>query len=163
MLPFLAIASEIDFQKEYVPFVYVSEEIKQLARNRKTGYSKTYVPLLTDRECYFNAVGYDRMETTGSIFLFTESYDEDLKLQKEYDLYVPNSEDSEYVRLKVHYFCLDYKPLSRTRASIKLVTKADFKLTFLPLWILQRSARYFTFNYFEKIVEKARDFKGSIW
>ncbi len=49
IMPFLAIASEIDFQKEYVPFVYVSEEVKALARNRKAGYSKTYVPLLTDR------------------------------------------------------------------------------------------------------------------
>lgn len=121
------------------------------------------MPLLTDRECYFNAVGYDRMQTTGSIFMFTESYDEDVKLQKDYDLRVPDPEYSDYVRLKVHYFCIDYKPITKTRASIRLVTKADFKLTFLPLWILQRSARYFTFTYFEKIVEKARSFKGSIW
>lgn len=76
---------------------------------------------------------------------------------------MPKPEDSEYVRLKVHYFCIDYKPLAKDRAQIRLVTKADFKLTFLPLWILQRSARIFTFNYFEKIVEKAKHFKGSMW
>jgi hypothetical protein len=162
-LPFLAIVSEIDFQKEWVPFVYMAEELKRMARNRKAGYTKTYVPLLTDRECYFTAVGYDRMKTTGSIFLFTETYDENIEFQKEYDLPVPRAEDSEFVRLVVHYFTLDYRPISKTRAQIKMVTKADFKLAFLPLIILTKSARTFTFNYFNSIVEKARNFKGSMW
>ena len=75
MLPFLAIISEIDFQHQYVPFVYDNKELKQIARNQKAGYSKTYMPLLTDRECYFAAVGYDRIKTTGSIFLYTQTYD----------------------------------------------------------------------------------------
>ena len=75
ILPFLAITSEIDFQTNYVPFVFLSEEVKSLARNRKAGYTKTYIPIITDRECYFTAVGYDRIKTNGSLFLFTESYD----------------------------------------------------------------------------------------
>ena len=49
IIPFLAIISEIDFQAEYVPFVYEVEEVKKIARNRKVGYSKTYMPILTDR------------------------------------------------------------------------------------------------------------------
>lgn len=74
MLPFLAIACEIDLQNQYVPFVYVSQQTRVLARNKRVGYSKTYVPLLKDRECFFYAVGYDRIKTTGSIFIYTESF-----------------------------------------------------------------------------------------
>ena len=65
----MAIAAEIDLQKEYVPFVYVSKEVAQPSRNRKAGYSLTYIPLLTDRECYFWATGYDRLIEKGSVFI----------------------------------------------------------------------------------------------
>jgi hypothetical protein len=39
----------------------------------------------------------------------------------------------------------------------------DFKLSFLPLFIVTASARIFTFNYFENIVKRAKNFKGSKW
>ena len=37
------------------------------------------------------------------------------------------------------------------------------QLNYLPLFILQRLARIFTFNYFEGIVAKAKNYEGSIW
>jgi hypothetical protein len=71
MLPFLAIINEIELHHTYVPFTYLSDVIKVLGRNKKAAYSKVYVPLLTDRECYYYAVGYDRMSTTQSIFVYS--------------------------------------------------------------------------------------------
>ena len=58
-----------------MPFVYVSQEVRQIARNCKAGYSINYVPILSDRECYFCATGYDRLKHKGSIFISTESYE----------------------------------------------------------------------------------------
>jgi hypothetical protein len=53
MMPFMAIACEIDLQKEYMPFVEVSEEVTTLRekppRNLKVGFSLTSVPFLADR------------------------------------------------------------------------------------------------------------------
>lgn len=57
--------------------------VKVLGRNKKAAYSKVHIPLLTDRECYYYAVGYDRMSTTQSIFVYSESFDEDQEMQKE--------------------------------------------------------------------------------
>ena len=163
LLPFLAIAADIDMQKEFVPFVYLSREVKQIARNRKAGYSLNYLPVLTDRECYFWATGYDRLKHKGSVFIFTETYDENPQIQEEFDLRVPPAEESDYVRLKVHYFCLEYTPITPTRATMRMWTKADLKLGFLPMIILNKAARVFTFKYFESIVEKARNYEGSEW
>lgn len=86
MMPFMAIACEIDLQKDYIPFVDVSEQFKnseaKTARNMKAGFSLTKVPLLADRECYFYAIGYDRMKITGSIFIYTESFEDNIPFQQ---------------------------------------------------------------------------------
>lgn len=150
MMPFMAIACEIDLQKDYMPFVEISEEFKNpeanTARNLKAGFSSTKVPLLADRECYFYAIGYDRMKTTSSIFICSESFEDNLAFQQKINYPVDTSEDKVY--LKVHYFCLEYRPISKSKAQVRIVTKADFKLSFLPLFILTATARIFTFDYF---------------
>ena len=67
------------------------------------------------------------------------------------------------MRLKVHYFCLEYIPITRTRATMKMWCKTDPKLGFLPMIILNKAARIFAFKYFENIVEKAKNYEGSEW
>ena len=56
---------------------------------------------------------------------------------------------------------MEYKPISKTRAKVVMMSKANFKLTFLPLFILQKTARIFTFDYFNSIVKNAKNYKGS--
>lgn len=73
----MAIVSEIDLMGDYVPFCYDSKEMKMISRNEKIGTSKIYIPLLTDRETYFYAAGYDRIKTKGSVFLFSKTINED--------------------------------------------------------------------------------------
>ena len=58
---------------------------------------------------------------------------------------------------------MEYTPITPSKATLKMWTKADLKLGFLPLIILNKSARIFAFDYFEKIVEKAKEYKGSEW
>ncbi len=84
-------------------------------------------------------------------------------MKKEFSIYVPPKEQSEYVRLRVNYFCIDFKPISKNKAKVVLVSKANFMLTFLPLFILQKSARIFTFDYFNNIVKNAKNYKGSLF
>lgn len=100
------------------------------------------------------------MKTTGSIFIFTKSFEEDIEFQQRYN-YIVDHKDK--VFLKVFYFCLEYIPISKSKAQVRIVTKANFQLTFLPLFILTLTARNFTFDYFKNIVEKAKAFKGSKW
>lgn len=147
----MAILTEIDLMGEYVPFTYDSKELKVISRNEKIGTSKVYIPFLTDRETYFYAAGYDRINTNGSVFIFSKTINEDKVYQKKYEFEVP--EKSDYVRLEYIFFIVEYIPITKKRAKVRLATRVDLKLNFLPQFILNSSARKFAFDYFKNIIK----------
>jgi hypothetical protein len=53
--------------------------------------------------------------------------------------------------------------LTKQRAKIRLATKVDMKLNFLPLFILNKSARIFAFDYFKNILDRTKNYEGSAW
>ena len=146
---------------EYVPFCYDCKELKVLSRNERIGTSKIYIPLLTDRETYFYAVGYDRQQTTGGIFLYSKTINEDYAAQEKYQFKVP--QESEYVRLEYKFFIVEYLPISKERAKIRLASKIDMKMNYLPLFLLNKSARIFAFDYFKNILKIAKHYQDSPW
>ena len=75
---YLSIVSEIDLMALYVPFCYDTKPRKIISRDSRIGSSKIYIPLLTDRYTYFYAVGYDRINVTNSIFLYSKTITDDL-------------------------------------------------------------------------------------
>ena len=81
---------------------------------------------------------------------------------KKNDFKVPDATDK-YVRLEYKFFIVEYKPVSKHRAKIRLASKIDMKMNYLPLWILNKSARIFAFDYFKNILEKVKNYKGSAW
>lgn len=88
---------------EYVPFCYDCKQMKMISRNERIGTSKIYIPLLSDRQTYFYAVGYDRMKETGSLFLYSKTINEDLVFQEKYKFQVPVA-DQKFVRLEYKFF-----------------------------------------------------------
>lgn len=160
--PFLAIISEIDLMGDYVPFCFDCKELKVISRNEKIGTSKIYIPLLSDRETYFYAAGYDRMKKKDSIFLFSKTINEDEVYQKRYDFKVPPP-TKDLVRLEYKFFIVEYKPRPNGKAIIRLASKIDMKLNFLPLFILNKSARIFAFDYFRNILDRTKKYVGSAW
>lgn len=101
------------------------------------------------------------MKTNKSIFLFSKTINEDKVYQERYQFKVPDKTD--LVRLEYKFFIVEYIPVSRTRAKIRLASKVDMKLNFLPQFILHKSARTFAFDYFKNILKKSNKFKGSAW
>lgn len=146
---------------DYVPFCYDSKELKVVSRNERIGTSKIYIPLLTDRETFFYAVGYDRQKVTGGIFLYSKTINEDYAFQHKYGFQVPK--ESEFVRLEYKFFIVEYLPLTKQRARIRLSSKIDMKMNYLPLFILNKSARIFAFDYFKNILKISKNYKGSPW
>ena len=53
--------------------------------------------------------------------------------------------------------------MNRYRAKIRMASKIDLKLNYLPMFIINKSARVFAFDYFKNMLEKIRNFKGSAW
>lgn len=158
---FLAILSEMDLFGNYVPFCYDSKELKVISRNEKIGTSKIYIPCLTDRETYFYAAGYDRYRTNGSVFMYSKTINEDKLYQEKYGFKVP--EKSDYIRLEYKFFIVEYIPITKERARVRLASKVDMKLNFLPQFILNMSARKFAFDYFKNIIKVNKKFEGSEW
>jgi hypothetical protein len=77
----MAMLREIELFEKYVPFCYDCSEVKRISRNESIGHSKVYIPMLTDRETYFYAVGYDRMAKNGSLFFYSKTINENKQYQ----------------------------------------------------------------------------------
>jgi len=58
---------------------------------------------------------------------------------------------------------VEYIPVTKTRAKVRLASKVDMKLNFLPQFIVNMSARKFAFDYFKNIIKMNKNFKGSPW
>ena len=72
-------------------------------------------------------------------------------------------EESDYIRLEYKFFIVEYIPITKERARVRLASKVDMKLNFLPQFIINMSARKFAFNYFKNIMKVNNKFKGSEW
>ena len=75
---FLCIATEIDLMQDFVPFAYDTKEIKRISRNKKIGLTRVYVPIFSNRQAYFYAAAYDRLNTTNSIFCYSKTITSDV-------------------------------------------------------------------------------------
>ena len=58
---------------------------------------------------------------------------------------------------------MEYVPVSKGRAKVRLASKVDMKLNFIPQFIVNVSARKFALNYFKNIIKMNKKFKGSDW
>lgn len=116
---------------------------------------------MTDRETYFYAAGYDRMKHNGSVFCYSKTINEDKVYQQKYNFKVP--ETSDYVRLEYIFFIVEYIPITKNKAKVRLASRIDLKMNYLPQFILNSSARFFAFNYFKNIIKVNKKFKGSAW
>lgn len=58
---------------------------------------------------------------------------------------------------------MEYIPINRDRARVRLASKVDMKLNYLPQFIVNMSARKFAFDYFKNIIKMNKKFEGSEW
>jgi len=58
---------------------------------------------------------------------------------------------------------LSYTPIDRERGKIRMATCIDLKISILPKFILNKTARIFTFDYFKNMLNINKKFTGSPW
>lgn len=86
---FCAVITEINLYPKFTPFMVYSKEEKRIARNSKIGHSINEFPILSTREAFFQGIGYNRLDTNNTLFLYTRSVHNRPDLQQLYD-YRPN-------------------------------------------------------------------------
>ena len=58
---------------------------------------------------------------------------------------------------------MEYVPLTPTRGRITLATNVNMRLSFLPLFVINKTCRTFAFDYFKNVMKVNQHFKGSQW
>jgi hypothetical protein len=53
--------------------------------------------------------------------------------------------------------------VAEDKGKIRMATCVDLKITILPNFILNKTARIFAFDYFKNIINVNKKFSGSIW
>ena len=71
--------------------------------------------------------------------------------------------DPKLVELVYKFYIMEYVPVGFNRGRIKLATNIDMKIGFLPLFVINKSLRIFAFDFFEKLMEVNKNFRGSEW
>jgi hypothetical protein len=46
---------------------------------------------------------------------------------------------------------------------VRLATNIDMKISFLPMFIINKSLRIFSFDYFKNLLKVSKNIKGSPW
>lgn len=96
----------MDLYNNYVPFVKVSRQEREVARNSRIGYTQMHFPILTVREAFFEGIGYNRLYHDNSLFLFTRSIHNRKDLQEKLNYHCNINED--YIQLEYKYLVVKY-------------------------------------------------------
>lgn len=100
------------------------------------------------------------MKHNGSIFIYSCTISEE-EAMTHYGYEVkPNPKE---VILDYKYFIIEYTPISINRARVKMASKVDMHMKFIPQFILKSSALKFGYDYFNNIRKVNNSFEGSPW
>jgi hypothetical protein len=67
------------------------------------------------------------------------------------------------VELEYKFYIMEYVPVTEGHGRIRLATNIDMKMGFLPMFVLNKTLRIFSFDYFENLMKVNKHFKGSEW
>jgi hypothetical protein len=71
--------------------------------------------------------------------------------------------DPELVELEYKFYIIEYCPIAHNRGKVRLATNIDMKLNFLPMFVINKSLRIFSFDYFKNLLKVNKNFQGSAW
>lgn len=73
----LCLGNEMEYFKDYLPFIEEGKLLKEVRRATKLGYALMDVPMISKRECYFYGVGFNLLEEYGCIPMVSKSIHSD--------------------------------------------------------------------------------------
>lgn len=131
-----------------------------LGRNNRIGYSLNDFPVLSQRQAFFQAIGYDRMEHNSTIFSFSRTLHDRPDLQKQFGYKVQETPGA--IQLDYHYFVFEYRPTDPKTGTIKMAINVDLKLS-LPMFILEAASQGFGTDFYKNVLKISKKFDGSEW
>lgn len=151
----------MDLYKNFIPFVKVSTQEKEVSRNCRIGYSQNHIPFMSVREAFFQGIGYNRLDANGSLFLLTRSIHNREDLQKKFGYKCECNK--EFIQLDYKYLVLKYEPIRRGKGKVTIVMNVNPRLDFLPMWLLEKVSVQFGQDFLTNVLKTSGKFKNSQW
>lgn len=127
----------------------------------KIGNFIVEVPILPSREAFYEGVGYDRLSTNRTIFLYIRSIHNQPELLKELS-YQPKFH-AKTVPLDFKFISLEYTPTTPAKGMCKLCLNINMDMKLIPNWIMEKILKTFSSKIFDNIMRVSRNFRGSEW
>ena len=86
---FLAVYAEPDLVHKWLPKCADSGLIKHIARNELVQFEFMGLPVISDREILMQAVGYERLDTLGEVWIFGETFYKNKPYIKKHNIQMP--------------------------------------------------------------------------
>ena len=157
---FLAVWNEPSLCSEWLPNCSRSGLIKNVARNECAAYQYLSLPVISDREIILYGRGYDRLEKLGEIWIFGTTFHNDQEYIKKHNIKIPKNNS---VKIDLLYHLTTIKILGKNKIHVKLVSNADSKMKWLPMWIINLVAKSTTLKMFTNIKKITKKFEGSVY
>jgi hypothetical protein len=119
------------------------------------------MPLLSVRETYFEARGYNRLHHNKSIILYSRSIHDKPELCKKLNFTPVVNQD--YVQIEYKYLIVRYIPIDQKRGRASIAVNIDMKLNFVPLGLMEFVCKVAIKDFFGLVMEASSKFPGSKW
>jgi len=151
----------MDFYDQLIPTITNSKEEKYVDRNHKLGYCVFDFPILSQREAFFEGIGFNRLNHNGTIFMYCQSINDRPEYCSKLDYKpIPNPK---FVQINFEYLLIRYIPTGINKGKATLALNIDMKLNFVPLGIMEMVCKKFCFDFFKVVMQASENFKGSKW
>jgi len=151
----------MDFYDQLIPTITNSKEEKYVDRNHKLGYCVFDFPILSQREAFFEGIGFNRLNHNGTIFMYCQSINDRPEYCSKLDYKpIPNPK---FVQINFEYLLIKYIPTGINKGKATLALNIDMKLNFVPLGIMEMVCKKFCFDFFKVVMQASENFKGSKW
>ena len=157
MLPILAIFSEVQLLKDWVPILKDAVCLSQPTKFRRIIQYKFKLPWpANDMDMVVSAVGIPIPENN-SILIILRSLD---AVSDILDVSIPRPEGS---RLTLTIGCLNLTYLGPEQTQVSLIAKSNPHMPIIPIQLINYATKHGVYYFMEAVRDKANQFSGSVF
>jgi len=162
LINMITLINEVDLWPHWVAFVRKATEVKAIHRGARIYYLEAGLPYpLPNRDIHIYGTGVNRLYENGSVMIMAKSVNNDPEFFKHHDAQKVEKPGSVYV--DIHQGAFEVKPLGPNRIAYRAIAHANPNFSWIPDSVINFAIRKASGIIFNKIVEHAKKFKGSMW
>jgi hypothetical protein len=157
MLPILALFSEVQLLKEWVPILRDAECLSQPTKFRRIIQYKFKLPWpANDMDMVVSAVGIPIPDNKSALIILKS-----LDTMSEFlGVSIPHPEGT---RLTLTIGCLNLTYLEPDKTQVSLIAKSNPHMPIIPIQLINYATKHGVYYFMEAVRKKAEDFKGSVF